>query len=303
MTMSVITPTALTDAMLVSSTVAETDYTAWNAATSYVVGDRVMRAVSGVHKNFENLIAGIDAGLPEASPTRWLDLGATNRWKMFDDKVGTVTVVASPLTIVVNPGRVSGVALLELVGKQATITLKDGPGGAVVYSATKELDGTVITSWYEWFFEDYEQLTDWAVTALPAHYTAPELTISITATSGNVECGVCKFGLVAALGGARFGARVGIVDYSRKEIDDFGNVSVTQRSFSKRNTLKLITEKAQFNRIFRTLANLRAIPAIYIATEEAGYEPLMVYGFYRDFSIDVAYPTRHLCNLEIEGLI
>ena len=71
MTMSIIKPNVLTDAGLTSSTAPETDFPAWLAATSYTVGDKVMRAVSGVHKNFQALIAGVDAGLPELTPTRW----------------------------------------------------------------------------------------------------------------------------------------------------------------------------------------------------------------------------------------
>ena len=41
--MRYIVPTTITDAMLISSSVAEADYAAWNAATAYTVGNRVIR--------------------------------------------------------------------------------------------------------------------------------------------------------------------------------------------------------------------------------------------------------------------
>lgn len=54
-----IVPVAITDAMLTSSTIAEPDAgageVAWNSGTSYTVGQRAVRAVSGVHKLFESL--------------------------------------------------------------------------------------------------------------------------------------------------------------------------------------------------------------------------------------------------------
>lgn len=302
MTMSIINPTTLTDAMLVSSTAPENDYTAWNAATNYTLGATVMRAVTGVHKNYENLIAGIDATLPELAPTRWLDLGATNRWKMFDTKVGTETTVTSPLTVVMNPGSVGGIALLELTGTQLVVSMKDVSGGTVVYTNTIQLDGTIVTDFFDWFYADYVQLTDTTLTDLPAQYTSSELTVSLT-SSTTVACGVCSFGKVIGIGDTQYGATVGIISFSKKETDAFGNTVVTVRANSKRNSLKVVTEKAKFNYIYRALAALDSIPCVYIATEESGFEPLIVYGFYRDFSIDVAYPNNHLCNLEIEGLI
>jgi hypothetical protein len=306
MTMSIIKPTPLTDAMLTSSTAPETDYAAWNAATSYTAGQRVMRAVSGVHRNFENIVAGVNATLPELATggvaPRWLDLGATNRWAMFDTKVGTVTALASPLTVVLQPGAVGGIALLELTGKQAVVSMKTAPGGAVAYSRTVSLDGTIIDSFFDWFFTDFSQLTDLTLTDLPSQFAACELTVSITGT-GSVACGVCHFGTVHAIGQTLAGATVGIISYSVKQADDFGNITVVKRANSKRNSLKLLTPKTSFNRIYRLLAALDSIPCIYIGTEAAGYEPLIVYGFYKDFSIDVAYPSHHLTNLEIEGLV
>lgn len=303
MTMSIIKPVKLTDAMLTSSTAPETDYTAWAAGTSYTVGTKVMRAVSGVHKNFENLIAGVDASLPENAPTRWLDLGATNRWAMFDTKIGTVTTLVSPLTVVIKPGSVSGIALLELAGKEVTVSVKNATGGTVVYSKTIGLDDTPVTSFYSWFFEERIQLTDITLTDLPSQFLQCELTISITSTAGAVGCGVCHVGTTHDIGETQVGATVGIISYSTKTTDVFGNTTVVKRANSKRNSLKLVTKKSAFSQIYRLLSSLDSVPCIYIATEKTGYEPLIVYGFWKDFSIDVAYNTHHLTSLEIEGLV
>ena len=32
-------------------------------------------------------------------------------------------------------------------------------------------------------------------------------------------------------------------------------------------------------------------------------EPLLIYGFFTSFNIDITYPDYHLCSLDIEGLI
>ena len=53
----------------------------------------------------------------------------------------------------------------------------------------------------------------------------------------------------------------------------------------------------------RVLAEVRATPCAWLGVDVAGFDPLTVYGFYKDFSIDIAYFYTSRCNLEIEGLI
>ncbi|MFB9242356.1 hypothetical protein IV454_16410 [Massilia antarctica] len=299
--MKVIKPTTITTAMLTSSTVAEpaAGEVAWNAATAYALGAVVIRATN--HMKYERKIAGTSSTAPENDPVNWDEAGPTLRWAMFDRKIGTATTAATAVTVVTRPGSISGLGMLELVGRQVDITLKDAPGGVTVYSRTMNLDGTQITSVYEWFFLDFEQLTDFVLTDLPQHYAACELTVQITSTTP-VSVGVLQVGLVMTAGRTAMGATVGIIDYSKKEKDRFGNWDVVAGAFSKRGNLQVLTPAAQFNKIFRSLAALRATPCIYIGADQVGFEPLIIYGFYKDFSMVVQYDQHHLCNLEIEGL-
>lgn len=300
MTMSIIKPNGLTEAMLTSSTAVDAD-TIYNPVTAYALNARC----TYLGRVWECIQGPATGQQPDTSPLYWSNYSPSNRWKMFDSAVGTITSATGGLTVVMRPGAVGGLALLELVGKSVSVTMKDAPGGAVIYSKTVVLDGTEISSFYDWFYTEYTQLGDLVLTDLPVHFISNEMTVTIEATSGVaiVECGVCHFGEVIEIGMAQQGASVGIVDYSKKSVDAFGNYSITKRAFSKRADLQLVTQKSDFNRIYRALAALRSTPCIYIATEVPGYEPLIVYGFYKDFSIDVAYFSQHLCSLSIEGLV
>jgi len=64
----------------------------------------------------------------------------------------------------------------------------------------------------------------------------------------------------------------------------------------------VLTEARDLNKIYRKLAALRATACIYIGTDRIGFEPLITYGFYKDFGITVDYERYHLLNIEIEGL-
>ncbi|MCE3605817.1 hypothetical protein LXA47_19730 [Massilia sp. P8910] len=299
--MKVIKPTTITTAMLTSSTVAEpaAGEVVWNAATVYADKDVVIR--TSTHMKYERVLAGTSSTAPELDSVNWIEAGPTNRWAMFDRKIGTATTAATSITVVAQPGAVSGLGMLELVGRQVVVTLKNAPGGTTVYSRTINLDGTMITSVYDWFFLDYEQLSDFVLTDLPQHYAACELTVTITSTTP-VSVGVLQVGRVLNIGRTVSGATVGIIDYSSKGRDRFGNFDVVEGAFSKRNNLQIVTDASEFNKLFRSLAALRAVPCIYIGADQIGFEPFITYGFYKDFSMVVAYPQHHLCNLEIEGL-
>lgn len=296
--MKVIQPIDVLDAVLISSTAPETDYTAWAAGTAYSVGDRVIR--TSTHRIYQRLVAGTTATAPELDQTNWLDLAPTNRWAMFDGEISTQTAISSPLTVVLKPGLVNGLALFGLVGNSLAITVRDGLAGPVVYSRTIGLDGTIVADWYQYFFEPFVQRADVVLTDLPPYGDA-HITIAITG-GGTVKCGIVAVGTVYTLGDTQQGAGVSIVDYSRKETDAFGVTSFVRRAYSKRMSAKLLLPNAQLNKTQRVLADLRASPAAWVGTDAAGYEPLTVYGFYKDFSIDIAYPQLSYCSLEIEGL-
>jgi hypothetical protein len=290
--------------MLTSSTAPEADYAAWVAATNYTVGTKVIRTTT--HRIYENLVAGVDATLPElatgGSTPRWLDIAPTNRWAMFDDEIGSSTGIASPLSVVIKPGPLSAVALLELVGTAVTVTLKDSAGGAVVYArSVTDLDGAVLTDIFDWFVVPFEQISILTFTDLPDSYTDGELTISVTGT-GTVSCGVCKFGAAYEIGGTEYGAQLGIIDYSRKETNAFGRTAIVPRRYARTLNAKLMFDQAALSGVYKLLSDLRTAPSVWIGSDAAGFDSLTLYGFYKDFSIDVAYPSASYCSLTIEGL-
>ncbi|MGZ9027384.1 MAG: hypothetical protein ACXW2U_08940 [Telluria sp.] len=297
----IIKPTVITDAMLASCSVAEPDVgeVLWSAGPAYAVGDVRIRTTT--HRKYARRTAGTSAAFPEDDPTNWRDIGPTNQRALFDRKVGTLTTAPTSMTYVLRPGPISGLGMLEVSGRVAVVTMKDGPGGTVVYERTVDLDGTVVDSVYDWFFGDYEQLTNFVLTDLPQHYGDPELTVQVTSTT-DVAVGVLQVGKVIEVGDTQYGATVGITDFSKKDVDEWGNRDVIEGAYSNRNSLQIMTKKSDFMRIFRVLVALRATPCIYIGVDEAGFEPMIIYGFYKNFSIVVSYATHHLCNLETEGL-
>lgn len=299
--MKVLKPLNVTDAVLTSSSIAEDDHPEWVSGTTYSVGDLRIRA--STHRVYKRLTAGAGTTAPESDPTNWLDFAPTNRWAAFDQVVGTISKGPSPLTYVLQTGGVDSVALFELTGKQVQVVLKDAPGGTVVYDRTVALDASSIESFYDWFFIEFEQKKAIALTDLPLQFAQAEMTVTITATGGDAEVGVLRPGTSSDLGETNYNATVGIEDYSKKDRDEFGNLVIVERAYSQRVSATMDVPTNAFARIFRTLASLRATPCVYIGTEVEGYEPMLVYGFFSSFQLEIQYYDYNVCTLEIEGLI
>lgn len=296
--MKLIRPTALTDTMLTSSTVPETDYAAWSASTAYAVGARVILAAT--HRKYEALAASTGVN-PSTDATKWLDLGPTNRWAMFDARVGTKTTRTGSVQVVLSPGLTDALALIDTDAESATVSMT--VSGALIYSRTQSFNvgGTAIDSWFSWFFEPLGRKASLLFLDVPV-YEAGVVTVTISRDNpaDTVSCGTLIVGRQFDIGDTEHGVGLGIIDYSRKETDQFGVTSVVERAYAKRMTARVVMQTSGVDDVQATLASVRATPVLWIGSE--GFESLTVYGFYKEFSIDLAYPTLSYCSLTIEGL-
>lgn len=295
--MKVIKPIALTDANLISSSESETEHAAYSAVASYAVGSRCIYG----HKIYESVQTPNTGNQPDLTPLYWAKVSPTNKWAMFDDEVSTQTEAENELTVVIKTDYVNSLAIFGLEGSALSVTVRDGLAGPVVYSKALSLDGTVIVDWYQYFYEPFIQLGEVVLTDLPPYGNA-HITITITG-AGTVKCGSASAGTVYTLGDAQYGASVSIIDYSRKDTLATGATTFTKRKYSKTMSAQVSLPSAQFNKVYQTLASLRSTPCAWVGVDAAGFEPMIIYGFYRDFAIDIPYPTYDLCNLQIEGLI
>ena len=281
----------------VISNVPETDHAAWVAATAYTAGNRVIR--TGVHRIYQRVISGTTATAPESDTVNWVDVGPTNAWAMLDGEVSTATIIADSIKVTLAPGRVTGLSLFGLVGSSVSAVVVDGDTGAEVYRASTVLDAAVIQDWWAYVYEPFRQQTEWVLSDLPP-YTNARISVVISGTF--TACAAVVVGTVYGLGGTLIGPRLGITDYSRKETDEFGAATFVRRAYAKRLTCELLLNTSDLAGALAILSDLRATPAVYIAATTTELNPLLIYGWYRDFGITVAYATRCLCSLDLEGL-
>lgn len=283
-TLSVILPTQITTAMLVSSTVAEpeTAYPAYNSGTTYGIGDRASSTTT--HRVYESAKASNLAKDPTDINNRvgstiwWIDFAATNRWKMFDTSVSTQTIGATPLAVTLRPGPFNCVYLAGLDADTLTVLMKDAPGGSTVFSQSYTLENSQPADYYEYFFAPYEQQKDILISDLPP-YANPELTITLSKTSGNVACGICVVGDLQQIGPTLKGPSSEPSSFSSVRINDRGEAEIYRRGATARNIqLASIIPLSDANRIEDLVASLLDVPTFWTGTDNPKYSALRVFG-------------------------
>lgn len=307
--MLIIPPIQITDAMLISSTVPEVDYPAYAAGTTYAVGNRVI--VTATHKIYESGMAGNLGHYPPdnltGTPAPWLEVSATNRWKIADKKVGDQTSQATSINYVLQVGMFDSIALFNLAGTSLHLVLTD-PVEGVVYDKTISLLSTKnVIDGYTYCFAPFIYTTALARFDVPPYKNA-SLSITLSGPAGStVKVGEIVLGLKVHLGDTKWNAALSDIDYSTKDTDFAGNYIVVERPFASKLSCDLWLPTDIFDETYRLLTCYRATPVVWIGspddtTGENMYASMLVYGFRKSFNMVAKYLNSSGCTLEINSL-
>ncbi|MDR6851101.1 hypothetical protein J2Y54_000594 [Sphingomonas sp. BE123] len=269
-TLKMLDPMVVGDAELISSSLAENDHAEWSSVTAYPQGERVIKAAT--HRVYESAAANNLGNDPESASGHWFEVGPTNRWAMFDQALGSASAAAGAIEVEVHAISSNAVALLDVVGTSVRVE-------ASGYDTTKAV-------------------VDGAVTFLDLPVVTGRVRISLSGT-GPVAIGTLLVGSLKALGLTEAAPTAAITDFSRKEVDEFGDPSIVERAWAKRMSARALFRADALDVVANRIAAVRARPVLWIGDEDL--ETLKIYGFFKDFTIDLGQSVGSL-SLSVEGL-
>ena len=296
----------------------ESNYPEWDRKASYSVGDRVKVSYEkdgitplDIPQAFEAVSSNSGVYPPEDDETNWIsldkwkDLGATNRWRMFDGKVSTQTVNSDVIEVVVDFSYCDSFALFNLYADSISWKLYDGnyQSGKLIKSGQITNLQEEVKDWYEYFYSEIILKQDVFVDNLPA-LSNSQLKLAISPAGDSAKCGMMVIGRSKELGNTLLGGRLGILDFSVKEVDSEGNANLQQREYVKVIECDIWLPTKWIDIVRKELANVRAKPCVFVFNEEGlDFESFIVYGFYRSFDIYFSTPSYSRCSIQVEGLI
>lgn len=296
--MKVIKSIETTDAILTYSDIAEDEHPVWLSGKSYNANERVIYQ----HKIYERVIAGAGVITPDLDQENWLYISYTNKYRMFDNILYSTSEKVGGIHFTLTPNQsVDSLAILNVNASSVRVIITD-PVLGVIYDSTIDLASVSdVTDYYTYFYSPLVARSNTAIfTDLPI---APTATIDVYISSGAalVSVGEVIYGIKNVVGRTNYGTSIGIKSYSRKEFDEFGNVTVVKRKNSKYCEYDIDIDNYMLSDIQRFFSDIDSVPCVFIGNETM--DELIVYGFYSDFKATISFPTVSKCTLRVEGLL
>lgn len=306
--MDVLNPITLTDAMLSASSIAEpaASETAWVSAGTYALGDYRIRTTTHRVYKAKQAHTGRTA-LPEVDTDYWLDYGPTLRWSAFDQYTSTASTATTSLSYTLRPGFFNCLAFLGLDAGDIAVTVKDAPGGAVIYSFSGSLQEPPL-DWYDYAFGTIKGLTKLILSGITP-YPDPEVSITITAAAGvTVRVGMVAVGDLRSLlgeaewGGTECGASAEPVTYSYIKTDEYGNTTIVRRHAATDLRVRVVMPRAYADAALVMVQDVLDVPCVWVATQADGYAGLTVFGL---GSGQLSYDSFNhaVFNIAVKGMI
>lgn len=297
--MRVIKSVETTDSILTYSNILEDEYPTWVYGTSYTALDKVIYQ----HKIYQRIVTGTGTTPPDLDQANWLDDGYTNRYRMFDNTLSSVSSRTGGIEFMLTPNQVvNGITLLNVNASSVRVLMYD-PVEGVVYDSTKELrSSSNVNDYFSYFFAEILTENSDTVTFLdlPSKPTA-NILVYISSGSGLAEVGEVVYGVQSVVGRTNYGTAIGITSYSRKDTDEFGKVTVVKRKNSKYADYDIDIDNNNLASVQRLFSEIDSVPCVFIGNPDM--EELVVYGFYKEFKATISFPTVSKCTLRVEGLI
>lgn len=315
--MNIIDNITITDTMIgAGTTIAEPSAgeTAWSsAAVGYVVGDIRIRATT--HRKYKCAAAHTSAAspLPENDPTRWVDIGPTDRWAPFDIYTSTAAKTVTTMTYVLSPGYFNCVALYGLTGAQYHIEVWDlptgTPGRVKIFDRAGYLTEDPL-GWYEYLFVATRAVDKLVFSGIPIR-TAAELTITITAAASQpVGVGMIVVGDYVPLisdsaewGGSLQGATAEPVTYSYIKTAEDGTTTIVKRNSGTNMRCKVALPRLYADAALQVLQGVLDRPVAFVATAAPGYQGLNVFGLAKTSPVSYDSFNTATIDINVTGLI
>jgi len=295
--MRIIEPTPVTPEMLTSTNIPEDDYPVWSGATAYVVKDRVIRQ-NGIWECVQ-AHTGQDP-LTDAQSIYWVRLGATNRWRAFDERLGGVTQGGATIEYDITLARTSNaLAFFGLDAESVDITVTI-PGPVVIYDETINLTTRdLVGNMWEYVFNEFRFKSDLVLRTVPLP-AGGVLSISI---NGGVAAQVAEIiiGRDQPIGETLVDTGLGIVDYSKKDRDEWGGVFIIPRPVTRTVSFRFSISTEGAARVQQIMQRVASKTCVFYAIDSEDNFGTTVVGILRDYDLTLTTGIS-FGLLEVESL-
>lgn len=293
-------PMPVTDAVLVSSNVPETDEAPYDPGAVYPVNTKVM--VLATHSVYQNTLEGATGKYPPDNPDVWVRIRATNRHRCFDFKNSAVTAQAGTISKVFAPGRpVPMVAALSLKDCfSVRVRMVDPVYGEVVNRIITPAPKMVRSNWWEFFFGERVGGSTQAIFDNLPSYPNAQLFVDFVGGPG-LSVGLLVFGQPRGWGvGIEWGAQVGRKIRTTVDENRWGDLDITKLPSAKIANYDLLIENEEVDPFLNYLPTIDADFCLFVGA--GPFESLVIFGLFRSHRMVLKGEVESVLQLQLLGV-
>jgi len=273
--------------------------TDWDSTTTFAKDSWVR--VAGLKRVYRCASDTSTNQYPPANPTVWIDYGATNSYKLFDDIIGSQTEFDTSMTIEIGSNRINMMAFLNMDNVSSMDITQTDLNTNETYTRTIDLVYYGVLSLYDYWYKPLSYRRDLVISDLQFLVNA-KLTIVFN-SSGIGKVGAVVSGLADTLGLTLFGSKVKLKDYSKYSTDDYGNTSFAKRGYARIITGQVLVDTNVIDETITKVSSRRGDLTLYVADErEDGFGSLTTLGYIETLELEPT-PSKTKYPITIIGVI
>ena len=284
---------------LLSTTITDENYLLYDETATYNSGDFVIEPNT---KRVYRSVASNNTA-PLTDELSWIDWGATNSFRMFDEVANTQTKFTTTATIEITSNYHDTLSFINLKNiNDIRVIQTDLSTNTVVYDKTFSLRDYGVSSLYEYWYSDIKLQTNLYIDDL-LFLSNGKLTITFN-SGGDGFIGGVVVGKKEDLGLTLYGTSVALKDYSTYKVDEFGNTTFIKKPYSRIINAKTRVEANMADYIFDKVASIRGEINLFVGDDrDKGFKSLITLGYIQDFNIPFSNPVSNEVPIKIVGVI
>jgi len=293
--------------VIISSSVAEIEagVAVYDPLTSYQVG-AVVQVNAPTHRKYKAVQATtgndpvLDVNPVTGIGTYWLDDGATNYYRAFDE-LGSSKCISTSINYKFSASDIDVLMLDGLKSSTVRVKLINENNASVLLDETFETESRDVYDWYDWTYANIEPHRSF-YKLLPMVFNS-SIEIWIEGTGFSPEVGHIVFGHSKSYG-------LSLADpkpvssrrsVSAKSRDGFGEIVTRRKARYKRMSITCLLDSIAVDTIEDRLEAIVDTPCIFVGDErDGGYKSLLIYGEMRDHDTPIGI-SKTSYKLEVEG--
>jgi hypothetical protein len=174
----------------------------------------------------------------------------------------------------------------------------------VVTGYVFDLNTRQVADAYDYAFEPFSTDTARVVFDVPP-ISDVVITVTLSATAGNVKLGGIVVGTYIYIGEAQYEAGNDGLNFSTISRDLYGNATLVKRRTLPKTSQQLVLPSYRVNKAMAARVLLNATPALWTGLDDASeyyFDMLTILGVYKQFEIKARNMDKAVINLELEEI-